>query len=140
MSVTAGLLLTGSAFSNTQPDNAAPQFNAVQLTKIENGLLFCLASGCAEIRAAAALTIKRLKELAPEYSFRRSIIPLMRIVKDEGCDPRSRIAASYALHALESERGDYAIKMTGHFSEVGPVKRACKRLSLARAAENTALR
>jgi hypothetical protein len=138
--VAASLVLSGSAFATAPPDNPTTRvFTQEQLVKIEDNLLLCLASECPGVRATAALTIKQLKETAPGYSFERSIIPLMRIVKNEDSDDCSRLTASLALHVLESARGDYAIKMTAYFTEAGRVKRMCENLSYTRTTEKLAL-
>jgi len=134
----ASLVLGTPSFSAAWQTDPPPQCTAQQLEQIEDRLLQCLRSDCPGIRACAALTVKQLKESNPAYSFQRSIIPLMRIVKEEKCDRTSRIAASLALYTLRSSRGDFAIKRTGEFTDDESVKRACMRLSLAREMEKIA--
>ncbi|MEP0822421.1 MAG: hypothetical protein HRF44_06195 [Ignavibacterium sp.] len=133
--VAASLVLSGSAFAGTSPDNATSRFTSDQLSRIENNLLLCLASELPGVRATAALTLRQVRQAAPEYSFTRCIIPLMRIVKGEEFDITSRIAAGLALHDLASSRGDYAIKMTAQFTETERVKRTYEHLVFARSME-----
>lgn len=139
--VAASLVFSGSAFAAAPPDLPATKlFTQEQLARIEDNLILCLSSESPGVRATAAMTIKQLKEAAPGYSFERSIIPLMRNVKNENSDDCSRLTASLALHVLGSARGDYAIKMTAHFTEAGRVKRMCEHLSFVRTMEKFALR
>jgi HEAT repeat protein len=132
--VAASLVLTAMAFAGP-PNNSTAQFTAEKLSTIEDNLVLCLMSNSPGVRATAALTIKQLRELAPEYSFNRSIIPLMALVKQEDVDVPSRIAASLALHSIQSSRGDYAIKMTARFTDIERVKRLCENLTYARILE-----
>ncbi|MBM4168381.1 MAG: hypothetical protein FJ215_04405 [Ignavibacteria bacterium] len=138
--VVATLLIAASAFASTPPDRAASPFSFDRLKLIEENLIACLGSDIPGVRATAALTLKQLTDLAPDYSFDRSIIPLMRIVKDEACDGPSRIAAALALHALRSDRGDYAIKMNARFTRSQRIKHMYEHLALARSLERQAVR
>lgn len=138
--VAASLVLSGSAFAGTPPDNATTRFTAAKLALIEDNLLLCLASDLPGVRATAALTVRQLKQAVPEHSFNRCVIPLMRIVKNEAFEPASRIAAGLALHELASARGDFAIKMTAQFTETERVKRTYEHLAFARLMENTSTR
>ena len=135
--VAASLVLSGSAIASPPPDASTTRFTAQKLAVIEDNLLACLTSGYPGSRASAALAVRELKQVAPEYGFNRLIIPLMQIVKDENCDVASRITASLALHAIQSGRGDYAIKMTARFTEVERIKRICENLVYARMVEKT---
>lgn len=137
--VAASLVLSGSAFATAPPDNPTTRFTGEKLALIEDNLLLGLASESPGVRATAALTLRQLKEAAPDYSFSRSIIPLMRIVKDENCDVVCRITASLALHSLGSARGDYAIRMTGYFTETSRIKQLCENLAYARTLEKREL-
>ena len=116
--------------------HAAPpvssQFTVAKVETIEDNLLLCLASEYPGVRASAALTLQQLKAAAPEYSFNRTVIPLMKIVNGEQYDSQSRIAAALALYSLESERGDYAIRMTAQLTEMERVKFIYEHLAYAR--------
>ena len=129
------LALCGPALAGSPPDSFAGRYSAEQLSRIEDNLLWCLASDSPGARAGAAHVLRRLKQAAPEYSFRRSVIPLMRILRDNECDELSRLAAVMALHELRTDRGDYAIKAAARFSEKGRFKRLCEHLVLVRSAE-----
>jgi hypothetical protein len=137
--VVMGLMLASVAFASTPP-NPSSQFTFTKLQAIEDNLLLCLASEIPGVRASAALTLRQLKAVAPEYSFNRSIIPLMRIVKGEQYDDCSRIAAALALHSLESARGDFAISRTAQFTDAERVKFICGHLAQARITETLASR
>ena len=136
--VATGLVLASAAFAS--PPSTPSQFTPAKLQAIEDNLLLCFASEIPGVRASAALTLRQLKAVAGEYSFSRSIIPLMRIVKGEQYDVCSRVAAALALHSLESARGDYAISTTARFTEVAKVKFFCEHLAHARAQETLASR
>lgn len=138
--VAASLVLSGPALAAAPPDDAPSRFTGAKLLMIEENLLLGLTSDIPGIRATAALTLRQVKEAAPHHEFSRAIIPLMRIVKDENCDIASRVTASLALHSLASDRGDYAIKMTGYFTEHGRVKTICEHLAYARLQEKLASR
>ena len=56
----------------------------------------------------------------------------MAVVNNESNDQNSRIVAALALHRLESERGDYAIKWTGYFTDAPRVKHIYEALTYAR--------
>jgi hypothetical protein len=137
--VAASLAFSGLMFA-APPDSATANYSADQLARIEDNLLCALKSNCRGAQASAALAILQLKRSAPEYSFHRSIIPLMRIVGSDRYDERARIAASLALHELRSERGDFLIKRSALFSGDCRFKRVCKRLTEARNQERTAER
>lgn len=137
--VATGLMLASAAFAST-PSNPSSQFTPAKLQAIEDNLLLCFASEIPGVRASAALTLRQLKAVAGDYSFNRSIIPLMRIVKGEQYDVCSRVAAALALHSLESARGDYAISTTARFTEVAKVKFFCEHLAHARMMETLASR
>lgn len=138
--VAAGLILTSSAPASTPPDASSTRFSSEKLQIIEENLILCLNSEYPGVRASAALTLRQLKEVAPEYSFTSSIIPLMGIVNDERYDNPSRIAAALALHALKSDRGDYAIRMTSQLTDVARVKFIYEHLAYARLQERLANR
>lgn len=135
--VAAGLILASVAYASEPP---SPQFTTPKVKAIEDNLLLCLASEYPGVRASAALTLRQLKAEAPDYSFNRSIIPLMRIVNGEQFDCQSRIAAALALHSLASPRGDYAIRMTAQLTDETKVKFIYEHLAYARMTEVLASR
>ncbi len=138
--VATGLILASAAFASTPPAPASSQFTAAKVQSIEDNLLLCLSSECPGVRASAALTLKQLKAVVPEYSFNRSVIPLLRIVNGEQYDTQSRIAAALALSSLESDRGDYAIRMTAQLTGMERVKFIYEHLAYARMQEKLASR
>lgn len=81
---------------------------------------------------SAASTMRQLKELFPDRSFPGFVIPLMRIVKNEGLDPTSRVTAAIALHRLQSAMGDFAIKRVGQFTSSDRVRHICTWLTYYR--------
>jgi len=138
--VATGLILASAAFASTPPAPGSSQFTAAKVESIEDNLLLCLASEYPGVRASAALTLRQLKAVARDYSFNRSVIPLMRIVNGEQYDSQSRITAALALYSLESERGDYAIRMTAQLTEAERVKFIYEHLTYARMQEKLASR
>ena len=135
--VATGLILASAAYASTP---STPQFTFTKVHTIEDNLLLCLASEYPGVRASAALTLRQLKAVAPDYSFNRSVIPLMKIVNGEQYDIQSRVAAALALHSLESARGDYAIRMTAQLTEAARVKFIYEHLAFARMMETLASR
>jgi HEAT repeat protein len=135
--VATGLILASAAFASSP---ASSKFTAAKVETIEDNLLLCLASEYPGVRSSAALTLKQLKAVASDYSFNRSVIPLMKIVNGEQYDSQSRIAAALALYSLESERGDYAIRMTAKLTETERVKFIYEHLAYARTQEKLASR
>jgi hypothetical protein len=114
-------------------------FSTEQLELIEDNLIVALESNIPGLRATAALTLRQVKEISPEYSFSRSVIPLMRIVGTEDFDATSRVAAGLALHDLRSERGDYRIKWAGKFTENPKLKHLYEWLAYYRTQEKSSL-
>ncbi|MBI5022533.1 MAG: hypothetical protein HZB59_13950 [Ignavibacteriales bacterium] len=108
-----------------------------QLTKIEANLISALKSNNSGMQTSAAIVLKQIKQIVPEYEFSQTIIPLMGIVKSEQCCSTTRVTAALALHALKSERGDFAIKRTARFTEDERLKQICSYLAWDREKENT---
>jgi HEAT repeat protein len=99
---------------------------------IESNLVAALESKSPTLQASAAQVIRELKQAASEYNYSRSVIPLMRILKDESVEAGVRQVAALALHEIGSERGDYAIKKEGLLSHDQQLKRLCLWLTYAR--------
>ncbi len=131
VAVAASLMFCTAAAANPL-ETPEQRFTEEKLALIQENLLFCLASEYPGVRATAALTLRQVKNAAPEHSFDECIIPLMRIVKSEKYDIASRITAALALHELRSARGDYAIKTTGWFTDVERLQRIYSALAFAR--------
>jgi hypothetical protein len=107
-----------------------PRFVRATLEQSEQSLLTGL-DGCsdANMLSSAANTMRQLKELYPERTFTCFVIPLMRIVKDEDLDACTRVTAAIALHSLNSERGDFAIKRAAQFTGSERVRHICTWLT-----------
>jgi hypothetical protein len=137
----ATLIFGATAFCAEHPFNPtlanARSFSADQLELIESNLILALESNVPGLQATAALTLRQVKEISPDYAFNRSIIPLMRIVGNEEYDVTSRVAAGLALHDLRSERGDYRIKLAGRFTENPKLKHLYEWLAYYRTKENS---
>lgn len=100
-------------------------FSKAKLDLIEANLVVALESNCPCLQASAAQVIRDVKAKAPEHNFSRSIIPLMRILKDEKAEVRVRQVAALTLHEIQSTRGDYAIQREAMFSDQPQLKRLC---------------
>ena len=133
------LVVVFAAFApstHAQNDNGrAPRFTQEKLNVIERNLVIALETPSPGMQASAAQTVRDLKELSPEYSFSRLVIPLMRIVKDEAAEIGPRILASLALEELHSEMGDYAIKRTAQFTDCNRMQHLCMALTAKRVQE-----
>lgn len=114
---------------------SAPRFTRATFEQTEANLLQGLQHAIPQIVTSSALTVKQLKELYPEKSFTRFIIPLMRIVKDNDAPETQRIVAALALHQLRSLRGDFAIARVAKFTENPRVKHMLTALAYDRLME-----
>jgi len=116
--------------------SAQPRFTQQKMERIEENLAICLESTIPGVQATAASTVRQLIALVPQYSFSHRItIALMRIVKDEEATSGSRILAALALHDLDSEMGNYAIKMQARFGDCEKFKHFCALLAYTRNVE-----
>ena len=131
------MLVIGAAVA-APPTTSKIVFTEEKLDLIEQNLAIALISDCPGMEASAALTMRQVKELAPDYEFKSLIIPLMHLVKDESASDASRIAAALALYDLKSERGDYAISQSARFTENPRVKKMFELLAYQRQLEKRA--
>ena len=131
------VLMIGAAIAAPPPASKLV-FTEEKLDLIEQNLAIALTSDCPGMEASAALTMRQVKELAPEYEFESLIIPLMHLVKDESASDASRISAALALYDLKSERGDYAISQSARFTENPRVKKMFELLAYQRQVEKRA--
>ncbi len=115
----------------------SPYFTDAKLYQIETNIIIALQSGYPGIESSAAHTLRELKAYNPGFSFSRSIIPLMRIVKSETADTRSRLCAILALYDLKSDRGDFAIAGMAKYSVNQKVKKLCSWFTYTRQLEKT---
>ncbi len=128
------MLLVGNIFHAGAASSSGSDrhFSLQQLDRIEKSLISAMESNRPNLQASAAYTLLKLKALVPGYSFSESIIPLMRIVKDESHEVGARVAAGLALHTLRSERGDFAISREAKFTEVRLLNHLYSWLAYAR--------
>jgi hypothetical protein len=105
------------------PSPSSANLTQAQLRLIEKNLVVGLESGIPSLQASAALVLHQVKSLAPDYDFSLCIIPLMHIVRTSGYDVEARLASAVALHALKSERGDFAIARIARFEDNARVRR-----------------
>jgi HEAT repeat protein len=117
------------------PTTTDPRYTQENLKRIEKNLVLGIESSSPSLQASAALVLKQVKSVAPEYGFSSAIIPLMRILKDEQRETNVRIAAALSLQDLKSERGDFAIQRTAQFADNGRVKHICSWLTYQRLKE-----
>ena len=103
-----------------------------KLNQIENNLIAALESASPTLQASAAQVIRDIKASKPGYDFARSIIPLMRILKDENQELGVREMAALTLHEIGSDRGDFAIERESAFCTQPHLKRLCTWLTYAK--------
>ncbi len=137
--VLLGLALFAASVMAQGEARHSPYFSDEKLYQFETNLIIALQSGYPSLESSAAQTLRELKAYNPGFSYSRSIIPLMHIVKTETADTRSRLCAILALHDLKSDRGDYAIAITAKFSDNQKVKKLCYWLAYTRQMEKTQL-
>jgi hypothetical protein len=116
-------------------ESASPRFTRATFEQTEASLLEGLQHHIPQIVTSSALTVKQLKELYPERSFSRFVIPLMRIVKDDDAPETQRIVAALALHQLRTSRGDFAIARTAKFTSNARVRHMYTALAYERLQE-----
>ena len=133
------LLLAVPAYSAEPTANHASSLVA-DVDRIESNLVIGLETECACLQASAAQVIRDLKAQVPDHSFSKSIIPLMRILKDESINVRVRQIAALALHEIGSGRGDYAIEREAQFSDHQQLRHLCRSLANERVRERLALK
>ncbi len=135
----ATILVAAAAFAAEPPAGVNASY-ATDIDRIEASLVLGLQSDCAGLQASAAQVIRDLKGRQPEHSFAKSILPLMRVLKDENKDVRVRQIAALALHAIASSRGDYAIEREAQFSDHSQLRYLCRSLVSERMRERLAQR
>jgi hypothetical protein len=133
--VLLGLALFAATAMAQGEGRRSPYFSDEKLYQFETNLIIAIQSGYPGLESSAAQTLRELKAYNPGFSYSRSIVPLMRLVKSENADTRSRICATLALHDLKSERGDYAIAITAKFSDNQKMKKLCYWLAYTRQVE-----
>lgn len=127
----AAILLAPGSFAQETSANP-PRFTEERLKQTEQSLVNALESDSPGMQASAAATIRQLEALLPNESFSCFVIPLMRIVKNEGADVPVRVLAALALDELNSSIGDYAIKGVAKFSDCKRMHQLCTALTLKR--------
>lgn len=135
-----GVLLAMAGGAGTaqaaDPDGLRAWMTNEKLALIERSLVIALETPCCGAQASAAQTVRDLKALLPEVDLDGTVIPLMRLVKDEDAAMPSRVMAALALHELRDGRGDYAIAGMARFSGDERLQRTCKWLMYERALES----
>jgi len=119
-----------------QPASPTITLTQEKLELIERNLVVGLESGIPSLQASAALVLRQVKGIAPEYDFSLCIIPLMRIVKNVDYNVDTRLAAGLALFELKSSRGDYAIARTAKFEENPRVRKIFVAMTYERGLQN----
>ena len=123
------LLLTPCALSRG-PLTGSSQLTEDKLSLIETNLVIGLKDNSRPLlQASAASVVKQLKTLAPSYGFSSTVIPLMEILKDESKYEPTRIMAALALQSLNSQEGNYAIKMTAKYTDQARLKKILEAIS-----------
>lgn len=119
-----------------QPSIPTVNLTQAKLELIERNLVVGLESDIPSLQASAALVMRQIKGLAPEYDFSLCIIPLMRIVKSANYDVEARLAAALALFDLRSERGDFAIARTAKYEDNPRIKKVFTSMAYERGLQN----
>ena len=133
------LLLAVPAYPGELTTNRVSSL-AANVDRIESSLVIGLQANCACLQASAAQVIRDLKARVPDHNFSKSVIPLMRILKDENQNVGVRQVAALALHEIGSGRGDYAIEREAQFSDHQQLRHLCRSLVNERVRERLALK
>jgi hypothetical protein len=133
------LALTLVSPASAQDEKAVPvstvkpvEFTEEKISLIEDNLVRDLESPIVGIVIGGAQTVREMKKAVPAHDFSKLIIPLMRIVKDEGADRAARILSALALDEIDSERGNFAIAQEGQMAKDDIFKSLCANLASAR--------
>lgn len=126
--IICSMIFMGSLYGAPDGQRSA-KFSEKHLRMIEASLVNALENPSPAVQASAAKVLKEIKAYASQYSFSRTIIPLMRILKDDEADLQARLSAAVALHVLGSGRGDFAISREALFTDVPRVKTLCSWLT-----------
>lgn len=119
-----------------EPSTSNITLSQEKLELIERNLVVCLESNIPSLQASAAIVLRQVREIVPDYSFGLSVIPLMRLVKDDFYEETVRLAAGLALHELKSARGDFAIARAAKFEENQRVKKLYVPMTYERGLQN----
>jgi hypothetical protein len=125
----------GGMFANESSTSKAV-LTQEKLELIEQNLIIGLESNIPSLQASAALVLRHVKEIAPQYEFSLSVIPLMGLVRTESYDATVRMAAALALHELRSTRGDFALARIARFEENPRVKKLLEAMAYERGLQN----
>ena len=128
------LLVAGAWGVMVANDTSTPKIVLTQakLHLIEQNLIIGLESNVPTLQASAALVLRQVKEIAPEYEFSLSVIPLMRLVRTDSYDATVRMAAALALHQLRTAQGDFAISRLAKFEDNPRVKKLLQAMAYER--------
>lgn len=100
-----------------------------KLNRIEDNLVRDIESPSVGVCLGGAQVVRELKAKAPDYSFSKVIIPLMKVLKDKSADRAARMMAALALHDVNSDRGNFAIKREAEMSDDDLLKTVCMNLA-----------
>ena len=129
-------VFTGSLVFASEGPIANLSLNQEKIQLIERNLIIGLESNIPTLQASAALVLRQVKAMAPQYEFSLGVIPLLRLVRTEGLDATVRMAAALALHDLNSARGDFAIARIAKYEDNPRVKKLFQALTYDRGLEN----
>jgi len=134
LAVAAAIALVASTACSFPPRQSRDTLY-LQIGKIEKILIKGFQSNDPEVLRNTTCTVRRLRQLTPEYDWDKCIIPLMHVLNAEEHDATARVIAAETLHELHTERGDFAISRNAQFSDDLRVKRYCAILANVRALE-----
>jgi len=134
--VLLGLATVGNVAYALTPSSADAICTEERLKLIEKNLVIAMESDAPSLQTSAAVVLRQVMALTPGFEFSQSVIPLMRILKDDRLDSQARVAAALALNDLRSSIGDFAILRTAQFTEEQRLKTVCTWLVYERYRES----
>jgi hypothetical protein len=84
-----------------------------------------------DFNVSAVEVIYDLKRLHPDMSFKKAVIPMMRILRNHE-DQNVRVLAAMLLQQIGDGRGTYAVKEAARFDDSKLVRHVCETLSLSK--------
>ena len=125
---TGSLAQESPSTTRIEAQHKAPSSMAGHVPQYEENLIKMFDNENLAVQAQALQTIRDLEQMFPKYSFKPSLGPLEKKLKDENADGTVRMLAALALDELHSDAGDAVIKDVANSSKDTGLKALCTAL------------
>jgi HEAT repeat protein len=116
--------------SRIEAQHKPPSSMAAHVPQYETNLVKMLDNENLAVQAQAVQTIRDLEQMFPKYSFKLSLAPLEKKLKDENADVSVRLLTALALDELHSDAGDAVIKDVANSSQNKGLQTLCTALQV----------